>query len=174
MNRMKREWLRVRFSRNLAAALTIAALAACASSKSPAEGLTFHAPDGWVSAPNTLARVQTWTRAGAEVNTLTLMATPPGLKLDALIREQGRILAAGSIPPGAAGPDIEQRQTVLCGNQPSYFRKTNIASHDTHFIAESVVTSTPGSGYMATYMYQAGHAPDPQAEAAIFDLCPAK
>jgi hypothetical protein len=150
----------VRFSRSLAAALAVVSLAGCGLLKSPADGLTFHAPDGWRGTPGFLGRVQTWTHVSGSGVSMLILTSVPGLTAH---RVAGR---------PASGTTIEQREMVLCGSQSSFFRKSNITSHDRHFISETVVTSAPGSGYVAIYMYPAGSAPDAQAEAAIYELCP--
>ena len=162
----------------VAAAFAVATLTACGLTKSPAEGLTFKAPDGWQGTPGIMGRFQLWTaRSGTETTgqVLMLMKLPvdTNLKGDFDPSNLNDVNGSASLRNAKV---LAKRTMTLCNSQQSIFMKMRGQSKNqkTEEQIEAVVSNAPDGTYMAMYMFPIGAAPDPAAEAAIYELCPAK
>lgn len=70
---------------------------------------------------------------------------------------------------------VERRTLTICGSQPALFMKmtgVSSGSEKTEELIETVLSKVSDGTYMAMHMYPVGSVPDPQAEAAIYELCP--
>jgi hypothetical protein len=158
-----------------AAIAGLALLTACGFMKSPAEDINFDAPSGWQSTPGIMGRFQLWTGGGAKPQVLMLMKLPQDAKID-------RSFDASDVKE-LTGPTsvkdatmLEQRSMTICGNQPATYLKMRGVSNSqkTEETIEAVISKVSDGTYMAMHMYPVGSMPDPQAEAAIYELCPKK
>jgi hypothetical protein len=91
-----------------------------------------------------------------------LPAFDAAIAVTSLVKKNGRLVA--------------QRTMTLCGNQPSvYSRVIQKARTGSGTYTWEIVTSrTPSALWEAQYIYPTGSAPDAQAQAALYELCPAK
>jgi hypothetical protein len=144
------------------------AIAGCAHSKRVSDGLTFRAPDGWTEmSQDAESDTELWHSANkSQPGILSLYRDLPAfdaaIVVKSLVAKNGRLVA--------------QRTITLCGNQPSvYSRVVQRASNGSGTYTWEIVTSrTPSVLWDAEYMYRTESAPDPQAQAALYELCPAK
>lgn len=162
-------------TRHVAAALgAIAILTACGLMKSPAEDINFVAPSGWQSTPGIMGRFQLWTGGANAKQVLMLMKLPQDAKID-------RSFDASDVKE-LTGPTsvkdatmLEQRTMKICGNQPALYMKMRGVSNGqtkTEEMIEAVLSKVSDGTFMAMHMYPVGSVPDPQADAAIYELCP--
>jgi hypothetical protein len=167
----------MRFDR-IGAALAVVFLSACSGlMKSPAEGLTFQAPAGWQGTPGIMGRFQLWTAGdGKAKQVLLLMKLPGDVKLDPASFKLNDVQAAN--PENLRDMTIvDRRRMTLCGGQESLYFKMHgkSGSSRTPETIETVLSrSSPDATFMSTYGYPDGSMPDKEAEAAIYELCPAK
>jgi hypothetical protein len=160
----------------VAGALAAATLTACGLTKSPAEGLTFTAPSGWTGTPGIMGRFQLWTGTGdASGHVLMLMKLPAdtNLKADFDMDNLKDVNGSASLKDAKI---LARRTMTLCNGQQSMFMKMQGKSknQNTEESIEAVLSKASDGTYMAMYMYPIGAATNPAAEAAIYELCPAK
>jgi hypothetical protein len=141
-------------------------LFACGSRKQLIDSLTFHPPDGWMGGPiRGTDDVETWQDPSPHHGILTLSSESPlveaGLASRMLVENGGKLVA--------------QREMTLCGTQPSTYWKIVKpgAGGRESFTSEIVVSKAPRAMYEATYLYQTDTPPNPQAQAALSELCSA-
>ncbi|HTA38312.1 MAG TPA: hypothetical protein VK760_04510 [Candidatus Acidoferrales bacterium] len=147
--------------------------------KSPADDITFTAPNGWQGTPGIMGRFQLWT--GGDTNAkqvLMLMKLPQDAKIDKTFSPSDFKDAAGPATL-KGGTILEQRTMTICGGQPARFMKmsgvsSNSDGKKTDEMIEAVVSKVSDGTFMAMHMYPVGAVPDPGAEAAIYELCPKK
>lgn len=86
----------------------------------------------------------------------------PAIAVKSLVEKNGKLVA--------------QRAMILCGSQPSvYSRVIQKASTGSGNYTWEVVTSrTPSELWEARYLYPTESAPNSQAQAALYELCPVK
>jgi hypothetical protein len=161
---------------HVAAALgAVALLTACGFMKSPAEDINFTAPTGWQSTPGIMGRFQLWTGGGAKAQVLMLMKLPQDAKIDRSFDSSDFKEMTGPTSVKDATM-LEQRTMKICGSQPAMYMKmrgvSNSGSQKTEEMIEAVVSRVSDGTFMAMHMYPIGSVPDPQAEAAIYELCP--
>jgi hypothetical protein len=160
---------------HVAAALgAVVLLTACGLTKSPAEGINFVAPNGWQSTPGIMGRFQLWTGGANAKQVLMLMKLPQDAKIDRTFSPSDMKDLAG---PSAVkdATMLEQRTMKICGNQPALYMKMRGVSsgqNKTEEMIEAVVSKVSDGTFMAMHMYPVGSVPDPQADAAIYELCP--
>ncbi len=152
--------------RLIAALLAIAALAGCGQlMKSPADGLTFKAPPAWHSSPGIMGMMQFWMNPNDNKQILMLLKAPADWKTDEAYST-------------ADMKDVHvevQRDVKICGNRAATFIRAIGTSSRTNNDAnvEMVQTKLNDGTYMSFYIYPIGTKPAPEAEAAIYELCPA-
>jgi hypothetical protein len=160
---------------HVAAALgAVVLLTACGLTKSPAEGINFVAPNGWQSTPGIMGRFQLWTGGANAKQVLMLMKLPQDAKIDRTFSPSDMKDLAG---PSAVkdATMLEQRTMKICGNQPALYMKMRGVSSGqtkTEEMIEAVVSKVSDGTFMAMHVYPVGSVPDPQADAAIYELCP--
>jgi hypothetical protein len=157
----------LRYGRAASALLGALAIAACSSiTKSPAEGLTFTAPDGWKSSPGIMGMMQFWASPDKK-QVLMLFKVPADFKVDQ---------AYSSADVKDAHVE-SQRSLKLCGNLTGQYIKaiaTSSRTGDDNNLEMVVVKGDAPETYMSMYVYPIGMQPDKTADAAIYQLCPAK
>jgi hypothetical protein len=148
------------------AALALVVLTGCVQSKHVSDTLTFHAPEGWTEMSQRAdPDIELW-HSTSQHGILSLDRDLPALDaaivVKSLVKNNGRLVA--------------QRTTRLCGNQPTvYSRVIQKARTGSGTYTWEVVTSrTPSALWEAQYMHPTNSAPDARAQAALYELCPAK
>jgi hypothetical protein len=140
--------------------------------KSPADGLTFRAPDGWQTTPGIMGRFQLWmTGEDKDKQVLVLLKLPPQAKID---KSFNLDLVNGPNSGGVKDVQVvSRRQMTLCGNQPSLYlmMRGESSRNKIEENLEAVFSKATDSTYMAMYVYPVGTAPNARAEAAISELC---
>jgi hypothetical protein len=158
----------------VAAAFAVASLTACGLTKSPADGLTFKAPDGWTATPGVMGRFQLWTSGGGDsAHVLMLLKLPADTKLNSSfsVNDFKDVDGPASLKDGRV---LAQRTMTLCGSQRSMFVKMQgqTKNQKAEELVEAVLSKAADGTYMAMYMHPIAVAPNPAAEAAIYELCP--
>lgn len=152
----------------------VALLTACGLTKSPAEDINFVAPAGWQSTPGIMGRFQLWTGGANAKQVLMLMKLPQDAKIDQSFDASDFKEMTGPTSVKDATM-LEQRSMKICGNQPAMYMKMRGVSNGgtkTEEMIEAVLSKVSDGTFMAMHMYPVGSVPDPQAEAAIYELCP--
>lgn len=149
-------------------------LTACGLMKSPAEDINFVAPTGWHSTPGIMGRFQLWTGGANAKQVLMLMKLPQDSKIDQSFDASDfkQITGPTSVRDATM---LEQRNMKICGSQAAMYMKMRGVSNGqtkTEEMIEAVVSKVSDGTFMAMHMYPVGSVPDPQAEAAIYELCP--
>ena len=142
-------------------------LAACSGlTKSPAEGLTFKAPDGWTSTPGIMGIMQLWASPGTSKEVLMLFHAPSDWKSD-------QALDSANVKDAQIQ---EQRTITICGNQSAQYLKMRATSTrgDGDQNVQMISSKGKDGTYLALYIYPIAATPDPQAQAAIYELCSVK
>ena len=160
--------------RAAAALCAVVLLTACGLTKSPAEDINFVAPNGWQSTPGIMGRFQLWTGGANGKQVLMLMKLPQDAKIDRTFNASDMKDLAG---PSAVkdATMLEQRTMKICGTQPALYMKMRGVSSGqtkTEEMIEAVMSKVSDGTFMAMHMYPVGSVPDPQADAAIYELCP--
>jgi hypothetical protein len=162
-----------RFSILCAGSLALLALTACGLTKSPAEGLNFKPPDGWQGTPGVMGRFQLWTANDKQM--LMLLKLPADMKLTTSfdLNDFQDVNGPAALKDSKV---LARRNMTMCGNQQSMFLKMQGKStrQNTEETIEVVLSKAADGTFMAMYMRPLGSAADPAAEAAIYELCPAK
>jgi hypothetical protein len=144
---------------------TIATVACGGLTKSPAEGLTFKAPADWPSSPGIMGMMQFWTSPDKK-QVLMLFKVPADFKTD-------QAFSSADVKDA----HIEAQRTInVCGEQHADYMKaiaTSSRTGDDNNL-EMVSTKSADGVLMAMYIYPIGTQPDATADAAIYQLCPAK
>jgi len=156
-----------RRQRYTALALTCAMLFACGQHKQLIDSLTFRPPDGWHGGSiRGTDDVETWQAPSPGSGRLNLTSESPLVEADL----QSRVLLE------SGGRLVARREMMLCGNHPSSYWKIEKPGRGGRddFTWEIVVSKASSVMYEATYLYQTGTAPNPQAQAAMYELCPAQ
>ena len=150
-------------------ALPIALLLACSGcglTSSPADNLTFQPPSGWSASPGIMGFMQFWKSPSSDSQVLMLFKSPKEI-------DKKDVFSSAKLDEGD-----ETRQTInICGNQTAEYVTARATSTDeskkkTESEVQMVMTNTNGTTYLAMYVYPVGARPDPQAAAAIRELCP--
>ena len=160
--------MKVVCANSIGVALAFVWLAGCAQPKHVSDALTFHAPDGWTEmSQSDDPNIELWHsadkgRRGILSLDRDLPAFDAAVVVKSLVEKNGRLVA--------------QRTMTLCGNQPSvYSRVIQKARTGPGYYTWEIVTSrTPSALWDAQYLYPAESAPDPKAQTALYELCPAK
>jgi hypothetical protein len=165
---------RMRFAAAAAAAMV---LAGCGVLKSPADGLTFRAPAGWTGTPGIMGRFQLWTGGSGDKShqqVLMLMKLPADVKLDKSF--DPREIETNSATSLRDATLVSERTMKLCGTQESMFVKMQGKSKtgSVEEAIEMVLSKAPDGTYMAMYVHPVDSDSNPEAEGAIYQLCPAK
>jgi hypothetical protein len=166
--------LTMRYPAAATAMLATILLAGCGGlMKSPADGLTFRAPDAWQTTPGIMGRFQLWTTGdGKDKQLLVLLKLPAQAKLD---KSFDLDLVNGENSGGVQGVTVvSRRQMTLCGNQPSLnvMMRGESSRNKVEENLAAVFSKTTDATYMAMYVYPVGTTPNARAEAAISELCP--
>lgn len=153
-------------------------LSACGLLKSPADDIDFEAPSGWTSTPGIMGRFQLWTGGTTNKQVLMLMKLPQDAKIDRSFDASDFKGMSGSASVKNATM-LEQRRMNICGTQPAVYMKmrgvsTTSGTQKTEEMISAVISKVSDGTFMAMHMYPVGSQPDPQAEAAIYELCPKK
>jgi len=156
--------MRLAFSIGVALALVV--LTGCVQSKHAGGALTFHAPDGWTEMSRSAdPDIELWHSTDKSQHGILsldrdLPAFDAAIVVKSLVKNNGRLVA--------------QRTMTLCGHQPSvYSRVIQKARAGSGTYTWEIVTSrTPSALWEAQYMQPTGSAPDTQAQAALYELCP--
>lgn len=154
--------------RRLAAIIVLCSLVGCAQTSHVSDGLAFRAPDGWKDTSESAdPDVELWEPADKRQSGILslardLPAFDAAIVVKSLVTHNGKLMA--------------QHSMTLCGNQPSvYSRVIQKAQHGPGTYTWEIVTSrTPSVLWEAEYMYHTGLPPNPQAQAALSELCPIK
>ncbi|HTA38136.1 MAG TPA: hypothetical protein VK760_03630 [Candidatus Acidoferrales bacterium] len=149
----------------LALVATVATAACGGLTKSPADGLTFKAPTDWASSPGIMGMMQFWTSADKK-QVLMLFRVPADFKTDQAFNSAE-----------VKDAHIESQKPVkVCGSQDAEYTKaiaTSSRTGDDNNL-EMVSTKNADGVLMGMYIYPIGTKPDAAADAAIYQLCPAK
>ncbi|HTU81474.1 MAG TPA: hypothetical protein VMF61_05050 [Candidatus Acidoferrales bacterium] len=148
-----------------------AALAGCGLTNSPADNLTFSPPSGWQASPGILGFMQFWKPPHADDEVLMLFKSPKPIDPHAAFEDAKLNDAA-----------VQSRQTIhICGNQPAEYvtaRGTsasvnlgNATAQKRNDMVQIVIFTNSAASYMSMYAYPEGRSPDPQAVAALRELC---
>ena len=134
--------------------------------KSPAEGLTFTAPADWKATPGIMGMMQFWMSPDKK-QALMLFRVPADFKTD-------QAFSSADVKDA----HIESQRTIkLCGNMPAQYMKaiaTSSRTGDDNNLEMTIAKGSDGNTLMAMYVYPIGTKPDATADAAIYQLCPAK
>ena len=152
----------------MGAALALASLVGCAQPKHVSDALTFRAPDGWTEMsqsddPDTELWHSTDERQRGILSLYRdLPAFDAAIVVKSLVEKDGRLVA--------------QKTMTLCGNQPSVYSRVvqRARTGPGNYTFEIVTSRTPSALWEAQYMYPSETTPDSRAQAALFELCPAK
>lgn len=145
------------------AALT---LAACSLRASPTEGLRFQAPAGWRASPGILGFVQFWRPPSGTREALMLLRSPRSLSQSDVYSSANMQGAFKSVTV------LHKRPAKICGNQSALFvQGIAISRNDTESNVDMVITDVRGTSYMAMYLRPTDVPANPQAEAALHELC---
>lgn len=147
----------------------LAAAALLAGCGSPTQGITFHAPAGYVSAVSFGPFMQAWS--GPRHQTLLLMVLPRQISLN-------ETLANSTLQD----VDVKTKKRIaICGDQPAIYASmvgtpshggTPGAGHERLDRIEFVATNLSGKTYMAMYLRPIAAAADPLVHDAILHICP--
>lgn len=155
-----------RFGKATFALLGVLACTACGGlTKSPADGLTFTAPADWKSSPGIMGMMQFWVSSDSK-HVLMLFRVPTDFKTD-------QAFSSADVKD----EHVEsQRDLKLCGDVPAQYTKAIATSSrtgdDTNL--EMIVAKNADGEIITMYMYPIGATPNPTAEAALSQICPAK
>jgi hypothetical protein len=153
------------------AALAISAVlvaAGCAFHTSPADGLTFRAPNDWKPSPGILGYVQFWRSPTERREVLMLVKSPVRLKPD------DELFSNDQFHDTVRDTKVLKRENVkICGNQPATLVEAEGSSASTgeHVLIDTLMTDVAGSSYFALYMRPFAAAPNPEALAALREVC---
>lgn len=148
-----------------AAFLASAALAGCGSVTA---GVDFKSPAGWTATPSILGRMQAWTRKSANNKDIEMIM---------LVRGSSTNVDLSNIPQAGVGAISTEKQSTItiCGNRKAQFLSGVGSGHNGQKQVMEMVSATVGQdGYVAMYIRPQSDSADPEAEAAIRSLCPAK
>ena len=150
------------------------ALAGCGLTSSPADNLTFAAPAGWQASPGILGYMQFWKSPATSDEVLMLFKSPKPL-------DPHDVFSTARVNDAK----ILSRQSIhICGNQPAEYllaagtsNADNAAGNGKSLDAKSpsdaqvVMTDVNGTTYISMYVYPVNRQPNPQAAAALRELC---
>ena len=144
-----------------AAVLAATALSGCGLTSSPADSLSFKAPQGWQAFPGIMGFMQFWKQPGADA-VLMLFKSPKAIKTNEIFSNAD-----------VSNAHVESQKAItICGSQPAEYFKAQGKSktgHDSNI--EMVMSNAGGQTYMAMYVYPIGTQGDADAEAALRELC---
>lgn len=138
----------------------------CGLTSSPADNITFQPPQGWSASPGIMGFMQFWKSPGSDKDVLMLFKSPKPL-------DKNDVFSSAKL-----NESDEKRETIkICGSQPAEYVQARATSSDaakdkTEDNLQMVMTNTNGATYFALYVYPVGTQPDPEAVAAIRELCP--
>ena len=121
-----------------------------------------------------MGRFQLWTGGANPKQVLMLMKLPQDAKIDRSFDASDMKDLTGPTSVKDATM-LEQRTMKICGNQPALYMKMRGVSNGqtkTEEMIEAVLSKVSDGTFMAMHMYPVGSVPDPQADAAIYELCP--
>lgn len=149
------------------ATLVAFALADCGFRSSPADALTFAAPNGWQSSPGILGFMQFWRPPTDDQQILMLFKSPKPLQPNDVF---SKARLGDTMLKGAT---VEQRQDItICGRQPAtYYVARGTSSRGAEDRVEMVLTSVAGASYFAMYVRPVTSPPNQMAQAALRELC---
>ena len=143
------------------------ATAGCGLSASPADGLRFQAPPGWRPSPGVLGFMQFWRPPSGAREVLMIFKSPKKLSAN-------DVYSSANMQGAFKNVTVLRKQTLqICGNQRALFVQGRATSrNDTESNVDIVITDVLGTSYMAMYLRPIDAAANPQAEAALHELCP--
>jgi hypothetical protein len=150
------------------AVIAMLAAAGCAFHSSPADGLTFHAPTDWKPSPGILGYMQFWRSPTERNEVLMLFKSPVHLT------SNDEFFANDQFHSQVKDTKILARQNIkICGNQPATYVRAEGESEASREQVEidAVMTDVAGSSYFALYMRPFASAPNPEALAALREVC---
>lgn len=138
----------------------------CGFGSSPAEGLRFSAPPGWRSSPGIMGLMQFWRSPTNDQEVLMLFRSPKPLPA-------GDIFSNSQMQETLKDVVVTRRSRIkICGNQPATAieaRGSSAKGGDEY--VEMVMTAARGTSYFAMYVRPITSMPNPQAVAALRELC---
>lgn len=158
----------MRLAFSMGAALALVSLVGCAQPRHVSDGLSFHTPDGWSEmSQNDDPDVELWHSTDKRQRGILslyrdLPAFDAAIVVKSLVEKNGRLAA--------------QKTMTLCGSQPSVYSRViqRARNGSGNYTWEIVTSRTPSALWEAQYMYPSESAPDSRAQAALYELCPAK
>jgi hypothetical protein len=139
------------------------AMTGCGLTSSPADNLTFKAPDTWSASPGIMGFMQFWTSPSTPKQVLMLFRSPKPI-------DEHQAFSSANMKNAKVEFD---QQITICKTQPAHFVKATATStkdgHDETM--QLIVTDLNGTSYMAMYIYPATAQPDSAAADAIRELC---
>lgn len=158
----------------LSSVLCVLFLAGCAQTHSPAEDLTFSAPNGWQESSSFLRPNMQYWRPSEEASEALLLIRFP---------YAGPDLASAVHQLDFQGLNTRVQidslfNVTICGNQPAiYLVGENFLETKDGELEKSVrmvVSNVNGATYVAEYNYPLGGEPNAEALAALRQLCAKK
>ena len=142
------------------------ALSACGLNASPTGGLRFQPPPGWRPSPGMLGYMQFWRPPSGVREALMLFRSPKRLSSDDLYSDANMQGAFKSVTV------LRKQNVQICGNQPAVIvQGIAISRNDTESRVEMVMATVRGTSYLAMYVRPIEVPANPQAEAALRELC---
>ncbi len=139
----------------------------CGFNSSPADGLRFQAPPNWSSSPGIMGIMQFWRAPSDDRSVLMLFKSPKPM-------DAREVFSNSRLKDTLKDTRItSKRDVTICGNQPATYIEARSTSEKGD--AENVdmaMTTLNGSTYFALYVRPLEAAANPQAEAALRQLCP--
>jgi hypothetical protein len=142
-------------------------LSACGFTSSPAEGLQFQPPAGWKSSPGIMGFMQFWRPPVDDGEMLMLVKSPKPLQAK-------DVFSNNQMQGTLKDVTIQDVRTIqICGNQSATLLQAQgtSSSRQGKDQVEMIMSSTGGSTYLAMYVRPVETAANPQASAAVRQLC---
>lgn len=140
--------------------------AGCGFTSSPAEHLTFKPPADWQASPGVMGFMQFWKPPGNRDEALVLVKSPKPIQVS-------EVFNSANLKDAKV---VSVQHMTICENQAAEFLKAQgtsqgLAQKSRDVNAEIVVSNAGGASYIAMYVYPVGAAPNPDADAALRELC---
>jgi hypothetical protein len=142
-------------------------LSACGFTSSPAEGLQFQPPAGWKSSPGIMGFMQFWRPPVDDGQMLMLIKSPKPM-------DPKEVFSNSQMHGTLKDVTIQDLRTIqICGNQAATLLQAQGTSstRDGKDQVEMIMTNAGGSSYFAMYVRPLGAAANPEASAAVRELC---
>jgi hypothetical protein len=142
-------------------------LSACGFTKSPAEGLQFQPPAGWKSSPGIMGFMQFWRPPADDGEMLMLVKSPKPM-------DAKEVFSNSQMHGTLRDVTIQDLRTIqICGNQSATLLQAQgtSSSRQGKDQVEMIMTNAGGSSYFAMYVRPLGTAANPEASAAVRELC---